>query len=78
MSDGVAGKRKISGGQRCGALAPTLVCGTGMGDVEEDDSAGDEGGSVSTLNGAGDGAWSPLGTGTGVCGGVVVICITGR
>ena len=78
MSDGVAGKKTISGGQRCGALVPTLVCGTGTEDVEEADSTEGEGGSVSTLNGAGDGAWSPLGTGTGVCAGVVVICIKGR
>lgn len=78
MSDGVAGKRKISGGQGWGALATTLVCVTGIDDVEEVDSVEDEGGSVSTLNGAGDGAWSPFGRGTGVCEGVVVICIEGR
>lgn len=52
---------------------PTPVC-VDMDDVEGVDPVEDEGGSVSTLNGAGDCAWSPF----GIPAGVVVMCIEGR
>lgn len=54
--------------------APTFVCGIGTEDVEDGDAVEDEGGSVSTLNGAGDCAWCALGSAADV----VAMCIKGR